>query len=272
MCSWAAGNSGLHVQLDSLDGEHEHIFSLSLTRATAKNAIGRQLLSELRDAVAMLSRERSTRCLVVKSGVAGSFCAGADLKERASMTQQEASEFVSALRATFSALEALPMPSVAIVDGVALGGGAELALACDLRVAGDNAIFAFPETRLGIIPGAGGTQRLPRVVGRTKAKELIFTGSRLDARRAYDIGLVDRLAQPGTTAEQEGLALAKDIAQGGPIALRMAKAAINHGLGVDTNTGLQLEESYYAQVLTTQDRIEGLKSFAEKRKPVFDGT
>ncbi|KAK9818229.1 hypothetical protein WJX72_009082 [[Myrmecia] bisecta] len=231
-------SSSLHVQVEPLDNENEGIFLLSLTRPDAKNAIGRQLLH---------------------------------LKERAAMTQQEAAEFVTDLRATFNAVEALPMPTVAVVDGYALGGGAELALACDLRVSGAAAQFAFPETRLGIIPGAGGTQRLPRVVGRTRAKELIFTGRRINAQEAVDIGLVDFLAEEGASAEQRGLQLARDIAKAGPIALRMAKSAINQGSEVNLQAGLQMEEAMYARVLGTQDRLEGLKAFAEKRTPQFTG-
>ncbi|KAK9838117.1 hypothetical protein WJX81_002334 [Elliptochloris bilobata] len=244
---------------------------MTLSRPAARNAIGRQLLKELGEALRLLNYERSTRCVVVRSSSPGVFSAGADLKERATMTQVEAADFVTLLRSSFSALEALPMPTVAVIDGFAIGGGAELALSCDLRVAGHGATFAFPETRLGIIPGAGGTQRLPRVVGRTRAKELVFTGRRIDASEAATYGLVDYVVEPGTSAEERGMVLARDIAQAGPIALRMAKAAINGGMETDLQTGLAMESACYAQVLPTQDRLEGLRAFAEKRVPVFTG-
>ncbi|KAL6776481.1 hypothetical protein ACKKBG_A21305 [Auxenochlorella protothecoides x Auxenochlorella symbiontica] len=133
-----------------------------------------------------------------------------------------------------------------------------------------NAQFAFPETRLGIIPGAGGTQRLPRVVGTPRAKELIYTGRRISAQEALDIGLADHLAD-SVSAEDRALRLARDIAQGGPVALRMAKQAIGLGMEVDLASGLLVEEACYAQVIPTQDRLEGLKAFAEKRPPVFKG-
>ncbi|CAL8464530.1 g4065 [Coccomyxa elongata] len=245
---------------------------MTLTRHEARNAIGRQLLRELWEAINMVKLERTTRCVVVRSAVPNVFCAGADLKERATMTQQETSEFVTNLRGAFSAVEALPMPTIAIINGYAMGGGAELALACDFRVCGAAAQFAFPETRLGIIPGAGGTQLLPRIVGRTKAKELIFTGRRVNADEAAHMGLADYTVADGDDAEARGLQLARDIAQGGPIALRMAKSAINRGIEVDLQTGYALENSYYAQVIPTNDRLEGLRAFAEKRQPVFTGT
>lgn len=162
------------------------------------------------------------------------------------------------------------MPTIAAVDGFALGGGAELALACDLRVCGHSAQFAFPETRLGIIPGAGGTQRLPRLVGATKAKELIFTCKRVDTQEALKIGLADHASEEASS-EEAALKLAREIAQAGPLALRMAKKAIIHGMQVDLHTGLRLEEAYYAQVIPSKDRLEGLQAFAEKRQPQFTG-
>lgn len=187
------------------------------------------------------------------------------------MSQQEASAFVQELRNAFAAVADLPMPTIAAVDGFALGGGAELALACDLRVCGRDAQFAFPETRLGIIPGAGGTQRLPRLLGRSRAKELIFTGRRVDAHEALRIGLVDHFADEPSCVEA-ALALARDVAAAGPIALRQAKAAMDWGMDCgDVNTGLKIEGSCYAQVLPTKDREEGLRAFVEKRPPQFRG-
>jgi methylglutaconyl-CoA hydratase len=260
----------LHCQLEPLDSPNEGIFMLSLTRSEAKNSIGKQMLKELQEALNNLRQESSTRCVVIRSTAGGVFSSGADLKERAAMSQQEALLFVQDLRATFNALAALPMPTIAAVDGFALGGGAELALACDLRVCNRDAQFAFPETRLGIIPGAGGTQRLPRIVGPTRAKELIFTGRRVDAHEALRIGLVDHFADEDS-CETAALSLARDVAAAAPLALRMAKAAVNWGVETDLQTGLKIEEACYAQVLPTEDRLEGLRAFSEKRAPKFHG-
>mmetsp|Transcript_25172 Transcript_25172/g.44888 ORF Transcript_25172/g.44888 Transcript_25172/m.44888 type:complete len:317 (+) Transcript_25172:64-1014(+) len=260
----------LEVALEPLEKPDHHIFHLTFNRPAARNAIGKKFLAELREALTNLGRERTARCLVVSSSVPGVFCAGADLKERSSMTSQETEQFVSQLRATFCELENLPMPSIAVIDGYALGGGMELALACDLRVAARGSSFAFPETRLGIIPGAGGTQRLPRIVGLTTAKELIFTGRRLSTDEAAERGLVDYGTEEGK-ALSKALSLAREIAQGAPLALRMAKRAINVGTQLDNTSAQIFEEACYAQVIPTQDRLEGLKAFAEKRSPQFTG-
>lgn len=265
----AASNS-LQVVLEPLDGDNEGIFFLSLCRPEARNSIGRQFLRELRECLHTVAQERTTRCVVVRSTVPGVFCAGADLKERAGMTQAEAATFVGELREAFAHLDSLPMPTVACVDGYALGGGAELALACDIRVCGRDTQFAFPETRLGIIPGAGGTQRLPRIVGKSRAKELIYTGRRIDVHHALRIGLADHAAEE-STSEDVALKVAREIALGGPLALRMAKQAVNLGLDMDLHSGMKLEEACYAQVIPTKDRLEGLAAFAEKRQPKFTG-
>ncbi|GLC57629.1 hypothetical protein PLESTB_001247800 [Pleodorina starrii] len=183
----------LHVTVEPLSGAHEGVSVISLSRPAARNAIGRQLLRELAEALDTVRQERTTRCVLVRSVVPGVFCAGADLKERATMSQSEAAEFVSRIRRTFTELQDLPMPTVAVVEGLALGGGAELALACDIRVMGSDASMAFPEAQLGIIPGAGGTQRLPRIVGASRAKELIFTGRRVSGAEALALQLADHV-------------------------------------------------------------------------------
>jgi len=160
------------------------------------------------------------------------------------------------------------MPTIAALDGAALGGGLEMALACDLRIGGGKAKIGLTETKLAIIPGAGGTQRLPRIVGLSNAKKLIFTGKQLNSKEASAINLVDYEAE---NAYEKALEVAREILPQGPIALRMAKLAINRGLDVDKTSGLAFEQTCYAQVIPTQDRIEGLKAFREKRKPVYEG-
>jgi methylglutaconyl-CoA hydratase len=170
----------------------------------------------------------------------------------------------------FTALEQLPMPVLAALEGAALGGGLELALACDLRVAGGAAKLGLPETSLAIIPGAGGTQRLPRLIGRARAKELIFTARRFGAEEALALGVVDRAVTAGQ-ALAAALDLARQILPNGPVALRAAKAAIDGGLDQDRAGGLLIEEACYARVLPTEDRLEGLAAFREKRPPVYRG-
>ncbi|GLI64111.1 hypothetical protein VaNZ11_007286 [Volvox africanus] len=260
----------LHVTVEPLSGVHESVSVISLSRPAARNAIGRQLLRELAEALDTVRQERTTRCVLVRSVVPGVFCAGADLKERATMSQSEAAEFVSRIRRTFTELQDLPMPTVAVVEGLALGGGAELALACDIRILGNGASMAFPEAQLGIIPGAGGTQRLPRIVGASRAKELIFTGRRVAGPEALDLQLADHVV-PDDQVYNRALQLAEQIVRSAPLSLRQAKAAVNRGLDVDLHTGLAMEEAMYAQLLPTRDRLEGLKAFAEKRKPEYKG-
>ena len=159
---------------------------------------------------------------------------------------------------------------IAAVNGIALGGGTELALACDIRIASENATMGLTETRLAIIPGAGGTQRLPRIIGRGKAKELIFTGRRVNAREALEIGLVNKVAQPGALMET-CLEMASMICETGPVAITQAKYAINYGCEVDIHSGLAIESNAYWVTIPTEDRTEGLTAFREKRKPVYKG-
>ena len=207
------GDGGLQVTVEPLSGAHEGVSVLSLNRPGARNALGRQMVRELSEALETLRQERTTRCVLLRSAVPGCFSAGADLKERAAMTAAEAGECVAALRALMGAVAALPMPTVAVLEGYALGGGAELALACDVRVAArGSASLAFPEARLGIIPGAGGTQRLPRLAGRAAAKELIFTGRRVGADEAAALRLVEHAVDEGR-AMARALEIAADIAQ-----------------------------------------------------------
>jgi methylglutaconyl-CoA hydratase len=199
------------------------------------------------------------------------------------MTPREASSFVAELGATLTALASLPMPTIAAVDGVALGGGAELALACDVRVVGPGGVFAFPEARLGIIPGAGGCARLPRLVGPARALDLIATSRRVGPAEAVALGLANYEAtgedaeastgHRGATgaADARALALARSIAGAAPLALRAAKAAVVGGAGLDMAGALALEAASYATLLGTRDRLEGLAAFAQKRAPVWRG-
>jgi methylglutaconyl-CoA hydratase len=180
----------------------------------------------------LYSKIRSIRVLILDSKVDKVFCAGADLKERAKMSTDQVQRFVSDLRQTFTDLESLSIPTVSVINGVALGGGLEMALSTDIRIAGPLAKLGLPETKLAIIPGAGGTQRLPRLIGIARAKELIFTGRILGAKQASDIGLVNEFVEQGSVLDK-ALEISSSIIQGGPIALKMAKCAISKGMEMD---------------------------------------
>jgi methylglutaconyl-CoA hydratase len=260
----------MEIRVEHLEGPDAGIVLLGLDRPSAKNALGRQLLVEFRQTLAGLRLDPAVRVVVVHSLVPKAFCAGADLKERAGMSPAEAAAFVQGIRTAFTELADLPVPTLAAIEGSALGGGLELALAADLRVAGAEASMGLVETSLAIIPGAGGTQRLPRLIGISRAKELIFTARRIGAEEASRLGLVDRLVAVGE-ALPEALALAREILPNGPVALRMAKQAVNRGAELNLVSGLAFEQACYAQVLSTRDRLEGLAAFRERRKPRFRG-
>ena len=260
----------MEVRVEHLAGTDEGIVLLGLDRPAARNALGRQLLAELAQALADLRADGGVRVVVLHSLVPGVFCAGADLKERAGMDAAEAEAFVDGLRETFTQLEDLPMPVIAALEGAAFGGGLELALAADLRVASVAAKLGLVETALAIIPGAGGTQRLPRLIGAARAKELIFAARRIGAGEAERLGLLNRLVPEGQ-ALAAALSLAREILPNGPVALRMAKTAISRGLDLDRDAALSLERDCYAQILPTEDRAEGLAAFREKRTPRYRG-
>jgi len=262
------------INLDYLDGVHEGVAVLGFNRPKAKNAVSRQMLAEINQAVDQLKFDKNLRVLILRSHVPGVFCAGADLKERAQMKEAEVGHFVAGIRGFINGILNFPAPTIAALDGVALGGGLELSLSCDIRVAASTARLGLTETKLAIIPGGGGTQNLPRIVGPAIAKELIFTGRAINGFEAKEIGLANHVVEQNEAkdaAYERSLELAAEIVTQGPIALRMAKAAINRGLSVDLASGLAYEEAYYAQVIPTKDRIEGLTAFREKRPPKYKG-
>uniref|UniRef100_A0A663EVT6 AU RNA binding methylglutaconyl-CoA hydratase n=1 Tax=Aquila chrysaetos chrysaetos TaxID=223781 RepID=A0A663EVT6_AQUCH len=234
-----------------LDDEHKGIVVLGLNRSQAKNALNKNLLKMMSKAVDALKSDKKVRTVIFRSEVPGIFCAGADLKERAKMHSSEVSSFVSKARATINEMANLPVPTIAAIDGTALGGGLELALACDIRVAASSAKMGLVETKLAIIPGAGGTQRLPRTIGVSLAKELIFSARIVDGEEAKSIGLISHVVEQneaGDAAYRRALALAREFLPQGPVAMRVAKLAINQGMEVDLVTGLAIEEACYAQV------------------------
>ncbi|KAI1139123.1 ClpP/crotonase [Hypoxylon sp. FL0543] len=289
-----------------------HIRILELNRPSARNAISKALLAALRAEVedvqsqytiegqevprpprfggaAGMDQKGPTRALILASAVDASFCAGADLKERRGFTQEETAQFLANLRGTFSSLSTLPIPTISAVSSLALGGGLELALCTHFRVLASTATVGLPETRLGIIPGAGGTYRLPALIGLPRARDLILTGRRVSAPEAYFLGIADRLVEVlpederdgveeegGSAAEDgmpararravlsESVRLASEICEGGPIAVRSALQAVSWARE-------EVENAMYERVVKTEDRNEALEAFKEKRKPNFKG-
>ena len=277
---------------------------LSLNRPSARNALSRSLLADLRTQIDEVAaeydaegnelplpktmggaagpNERSrTRALIIASEVESCFCAGADLKERAGMSQEEVAQFLGNLRETFSRIAALPIPTISAVSSMALGGGLELALTTHLRVFASTAVVGLPETRLGIIPGAGGTYRLPAVIGQSRARDMMLTGRRVSAAEAYFLGLADRLVEvkedpendkenknmlkrAGKEALSEAVRLAQEICSGGPIGIRAVIQATAY-------CREEVENAQYERVVRTEDRDEALAAFREKRKPEFKG-
>jgi methylglutaconyl-CoA hydratase len=235
-----------------------------------RNSLTMALLAALRSEAARAAADQALRVVILTGSGARAFCAGADLKERAGMGDGQVAAFHAALRGALGALEALPQPVVAALNGSALGGGLELALACDLRVAAEGIEVGLPEVGLGIIPGGGGTQRLPRLIGIGQAKALILTGRRVPAAEALAMGLVGEVAAPERLAEA-ALALAERVARNAPVALRQAKRAIDRGAALPLEAALDLENRLYQACLPTKDRQEALRAFAEKRPPVFTG-
>ncbi len=235
-----------------------------------RNAISRAALAEFEQRVERVSRGHATRAVILTGAGERAFCAGADLKERAGMSEAEVRGFLAQLGRVLRAMERSDCVFIAAINGAALGGGTELALACDFRVAAPTAELGLTEVQLGIIPGGGGTQRLPRLVGPARAKDLILTGRRINAAEALAIGLVQRLAPEGRLLEVAH-GLAEQVGANAPLAVAAAKHAIDEGLVMSLDEALALEQRHYEKVLTSEDRLEGLAAFGEKRPPRFRG-
>ncbi|KHJ97521.1 enoyl-CoA hydratase/isomerase family protein [Oesophagostomum dentatum] len=232
--------------MERLTGKDDGIVLFRMNRPETKNAISTLFLEKLRESIASVKFDKNVRVVVLKSDVEGAFCTGADLKERKSMPIEKVPIFVDSLRASFSELENLPQPVIAAIDGYALGGGLEMALACDIRVASVDSKIGLTETKLAIIPGAGGTQRLTRAVGPSMAKELIFTGRMISGEEASRIGLVNHCTT--SDAYSKALEIAREIVPRGPVAVRLAKIAVDAGSEVSLSNGLVVEQQCYAQV------------------------
>src|SRR5215213_9797573 len=259
---------GRHVDYVTIQHD-DSVAVLTIDRQEKLNALDPQVVEEIGQALLELEAE-GPRVIIVTGAGERSFVAGADISAMSAMDPMEAKRFSEIGHAAMALLDRSPVPTIAAVNGYALGGGCEVAIACDIRVAAANAIFGFPEVGLGILPGMGGTQRLPRLIGPALAKELIFTGRRIGADAAREMGLVNRVVPRGEALDATR-ELAAEIARNGPLAVRHAKSAANRTLDVDLVSGLEYEADQFALLFATEDAREGMGAFAEKRKPQFRG-
>lgn len=242
---------------------------LTMNRPKALNALNSETLSELSSLVDEIAADDSVKAVII-TGAERSFVAGADIVEMLNFSAAEGRTFGQLGQATFLKIEKMNKPVIAAINGFALGGGCELSMACDIRIASEKAKFGQPEVGLGIVPGFGGTQRLPRLVGKGKAKEIIFTGDIFDAQEALRIGLVQKVVAPEELMET-AKAMAKRIMKNGPYAVRLCKDAINMGLDIDLASGQEYEATLFAVTCATDDKKEGMSAFVDKRKPSFSG-
>lgn len=253
--------------------KEENTGVLKLNRPEQMNAISLKMRAEIEEALKEASQDDEVRVLILTGGETV-FCSGADIKEKPGIIQlldeNKLYRILTRRKIVHTLIEEFEKPVIAAVSGLALGGGCELALACDLRVASETAKFGLTEINFGTLPSGGGTQRLPRLIGMTKAKEMIYTGEMIDAQEAYRIGLVNRVVKVESLME-ESQKIARKIAEKSPLAIKMAKFAINKGIQMDLNSGLDYEAQCVTVLHSTEDRKEALKAFAEKRKPVFKG-
>ncbi|GAB7055362.1 MULTISPECIES: enoyl-CoA hydratase-related protein [unclassified Paenibacillus] len=251
--------------------QHGHIGCIKLNRPDELNTFHYEALVSLGEIIEEIEQNPRDIRAVIVSGEGRAFCAGADLKERRTLNEQQVRRNVRKIRDVFSALGRLPQPTIAAINGFAFGGGFELALACDFRFAVKGVLMGLTEVSLGIIPGAGGTQRLPRLIGPSKAKELILTARKISSEEALDLGILNGLAEDREQLLELCERLANEMLANAPLAVYQAKYAIDRGLGVDLQTGLDLESKAYEVIIPTKDRIEALEAFREKRKPRFTG-
>jgi enoyl-CoA hydratase/carnithine racemase len=255
----------------ALEPAGEHVLVATLNRPEVLNAINTQMGRDMLDLWTRLTAEPgAVRCVVLTGAGERAFCAGGDLKERNGMSDDAWRTQHELFERSFMALMECPVPVIAAMNGYAYGGGLETALGCDFVYAVRGARFALSEVRLGIMPGGGGTQNLPRAVGERRAKELIFGARAFTAEEAYEWGLVNRLCDPGKTLA-DALGIARAIAENAPLSVRQAKKSIHYGLQTDIATGYRFEIEAYNRLVTTEDRIEGVRAFNEKRKPEFRG-
>ena len=250
-----------NIILDEKDG----ILTITINRPKVLNALNTDTLNELENVVRDIERDKE---IIITGSGEKSFVAGADIAEMKSLNIHEGRNMTRLGQCVFQEIENLSRPVIAAVNGYALGGGCELAMACDIRIASEKAKFGQPEVGLGIIPGYGGTQRLPRLIGKGRAKYYIFTTDMITAEEAFNMGLIDKVVPHGKLYE-ETLKIAEKIISKGPIAVRMAKYAVNNGMNMDLASGIAYEAEAYTTSFGSEDRIEGMSAFLEKRKADF---
>ena len=249
---------------------NEAIATITFNRPKALNALNAALLAELTEAVDAISRDPNVRVLILTGAGDKAFVAGADIKELDGLSPLQAKAVAIKGQGAIDKIAALPIPVIAAVNGYALGGGTEMALACDFIYAADTASMGLPETNLGLIPGFGGTQRLARLIGPNQAKELIYTGKIITAAQAHALGLVNQVFPAGELMDQV-IATARVMANKGRVSLRAAKEAVDSGLDTDLATGLKIEQNAFAFCMASEDAREGTRAFIEKRKANFTG-
>jgi enoyl-CoA hydratase/carnithine racemase len=247
-----------------------HVAEIVLDRPEAMNAVSTAMARAIAAATAQVAADESVRCVVLTSSHEKAFCVGADLKERNGFSDADLMEQRPIARAAYGGVLDLPVPAIAAVDGFALGGGFELALSCDVVVAGEGAVVGLPEVGVGVIPGGGGTQLLVRRVGWSRAARAIFSAARLSAAQALELGAVDEVV-PAGSAREAALELARTISANSPVGLRNAKRAMRLGADVGLDAGLEIEDACWRATAFSGDRREGVAAFAEKRRPVWPG-
>lgn len=250
--------------------KRDFIGTVTFNRPEALNAFNYESLLQLQEIIQEIRHDRGVRVVLITGSGEKAFSVGADLKERKQLSPEEVMRNVHKIGEVFTAVSELPQPTIAAINGYAFGGGMELALACDFRLAVKDTRMGLTETSLGIIPGAGGTQRLPRLIGESKALELILTARRITAEEAERIGLMNKVVDSNELMN-ESIKLAKEMLANAPIALQQAKFAVRQGMNVDLSTGLQIERKAYEVTIPTEDRKEALQAFSEKRKPNYQG-
>ena len=243
---------------------------ITLNRPESMNAFNYEMLRELGQVAESIRINPDIRVVIFTGAGDKAFSVGADLKERKTLTEQQVKRNIYKIGEVFSTIENLPQPTIAMMNGYAFGGGMELALSCDFRIGTDDLLLGLTETSLAIIPGAGGTQRLPRLIGESKAMELILTARRLNADEAFTYGILTKVVSRESLLEETGK-FADLMLANGPVAIQQAKFAIKHGMNADLQTGLNIERKAYEITIPTEDRVEALIAFGEKRKPLFKG-
>lgn len=248
----------------------EGIATITFNRPKALNAMNPEILSEFLDAATICKKDDNIKVLILTGSGDKAFVAGADISHMQNLCAQDALAFMEMGHQTLRLVEEMPKASIAAINGFALGGGTEISMACDIRIASEKAVFGQPEILIGLIPGWGGTQRLPRLVGMGIAKEIILGGGQIDAKHAYEIGLVNRVV-PAADLMVEAKKFAKKLASMPPFTMKMAKYSINYGYDLALDNANKLEVECCAQCFSTADQKEGMKAFLEKRKPNFTG-